>query len=257
MNAILTERSFTIGRALGRTGIALMRCWKAFLLVLVVIGLPELYAFAWIDAHFERGSPDSLLLASVGIAALDAIGAAWLTAAALHALSGRPVGPTTRAGRVQVWLILVPVYAVGNLAWNLGFDQETWPRFIIGIVAAIVIATALYVYSAVAVVEGHGLWTSLRRSLHLAAGNGWRIAMLVLLYLLAYIVVVTAAWNLFPLGLSTALGLDDSGIGTMSIAGLLNIVLNQSATVLSAASYLLLRNDKDGVPVEDVAPVFD
>jgi hypothetical protein len=255
MNAILSERSFTIGRALGRTGTALARCWKAFLLVLVVIGLPEVYAFAWIDENFARDSLESLVLASAGIACLDAIGSAWLTVAALRALSGRAVGPATGAGRVQVWLILVPVYAVGNFAWNIGFGQETWPGFVIGIIAAIVIATALWVYTAVAVVEGHGLWTSLRRCLHLAAGNGWRIGMLVLLYLLAYLVIVWVAWNLFPFGLNTDLVLD--GGGGLSIAALLNVALNQATTLLTTASYILLRNDKDGVPVEDVAPVFD
>jgi hypothetical protein len=196
-----------------------------------------------------------LFLASAGIALLDAMGSAWLTAAVLRGLSGRPVGPVSAAGGVQLWLVLLPAYAAGNFAWNTGLGQNGWPGFIIGVIAAIFIATATWVYTPVAVVEGRGFWTSLRRSLHLASGNGWRIAVLVLLYLLAYVVVISAVWSLFPFGLRTDFTLDYGGY--ISIASLLNIAVNQAMTVLAAASYILLRNDKDGVPVEDVAPVFD
>lgn len=255
MSAVLSGRYFTLARALGRSGIALKRCWLTFLLVTLVIGLPEVYVFAWIDEHFDRDSLESLVFASVGISLLDAIGSAWLTAAVLRGLSGRAIGPASRAGWVQVWLVLVPAYAVGNCAWNVGFGQHDYFSFAFGVIAAIMISVATWVYTSVAVVESHGFWTTLRRSLTLAADNGWRIAMLVLLYLAAYIVVVSIAWSLFPFGLRTDFVLDYAGY--ISVASLLNVMLNQMTTVMSAASYLLLRNDKDGVPVEDVAPVFD
>lgn len=257
MSAILAGRYFTIGRALGRTGFALRRVWLVFLLVTLLIGLPELYLYQLIDDRFQRDTWPSLLIGSFGVALLDAVGAGWLTAAVLAAESGQSLSPAPALRRaLPVWAALVPVIGVISVSWSVLFIQSSYWRGGVGLVAATLVAVALWVYVPVVVAERQGIAAGLRRDLSLVAGHGWRIAMLVVMYWVAYVVLVGIAWSVLPHGLNADFNVVDYA-GTLSLPGFLAALINQVSMVVAAVSYVLLRNDKDGVPVEEVAPVFD
>lgn len=257
MSAILAGRYFTINRVLSRSGVALSRVWPVFLLVTLLIGLPELYLIQLIDTQFERDTWSSLLIGSFGPALLDGVGIGWLTAAVLAAEAGQKPSPGSTLRRaLPAWAALVPVLGVSNFSWYALFIQSSIWRGGVGLVAVMLVAVALWVYMPVVVAERQGIAAGLRRGLFLVTGHFWRIVLLVVLYLVAYVGLSGISWGVLPYGLRADFTVVDYG-GSLSLAGLSSILVGQLGAVLAAVSYVLLRNDKDGVPVEEVAPVFD
>jgi hypothetical protein len=251
-----------------RSGAVLLRVLPVYLLVLVLIGIPELYVYAWSE---ERQPADYDVLISEGywqsflsklaidtfiVAIFDALAGSWLLAAALSALSGESAPFRVILVRgLRAWPRLAPMFAFTALVWSVAVWSTDLVSALVGLLAGMIVLIAFWVYGPVIVAERCGLWTGIRRALFLVSGNAWRIAVLVLIFAVIIGTALFAAQHFLPNGLSADLTWEVDG--PISAGDCLIQVIEGVLTVATAVCYVLLRNDKDGVPAEEIALVFD
>jgi hypothetical protein len=268
LTTALVGRHFTLGRVIVRSGAVLWRTVPILLFVLVATGLPQLYVYAWSNArdpgaYWDRAWETSwprflskLAIETANLAVFDALGSACILAAVLAALSGEAVSFRVILARtLRAWPIIAPITVLAALAWTVFYLQSGPITGGLGFVANLVMMTALWVYGPVVVAEQRGILDGIRRSLFLVSGNAWRIAVLVVLYVFTFFAMLYIAAYAFPAELMPEP--DQADGGAISIGSLANLMLSEAATAVTAVCYVLLRNDKDGVPVAEIAPVFD
>jgi hypothetical protein len=241
---------------LTRSGAALIRVLPMYLFVVVVTGVPEVYALAWIGERFERDDLAGIALQCLDLAVIDALSTGWLLAAVFSKLAGETVSFGTILSRgLRPWLKLAPYSFFFALIWAVDYAATSHAAGIVGFIAYIVIITALCLYAPVVLQERSGIWRGLRRSLFLVNGNVWRVGVLIVLYVVVDLMGAGLVQVFIPMGLTSDFAWEY--YGGLSLSAALNTMIGNAMTVVIAVSYLLLRNDKDGVPVEEIAPVFD
>jgi hypothetical protein len=268
LTAVPVGRHFTLGRVLMRSGAVFPRTIPVYLFVLAVTGVPSLYIYAWSselypEAYWDLAGADSwqaffakAAIDSLNIAVFDAIGSAWLLAAALGTLSGEALPFREILGRgLRAWPRLAPVMVLTSLAWVVLYVETDPIAGVVALVANIIIISAVWVYGPVIVAERRGIWDGLRRGLFLVSGNAWRSAILVVIYVVILFGAGFVADHFVPIGLSARFNWQYHA--TISVAGCVAFMINTSVTLVIGVCYVLLRNDKDGVPVAEIAPVFD
>jgi len=249
-----TWPGFGIGSMFGTTFSAIGRSLAPLLVFLLIL---DVLKFTIIVQLFERLGP-AHPWTSLGLVAMNTVTDAALSAGiaglGLTALEqGRADWrfAMTRAG--LVFPSLAPLTLLYALAARYGIPGA--PPFS-GAAIAMLLALVTWVYAAVLVREGGNPWSALRRNFALTSGRRLTIAGMILIVLVAT-VVVSIVLNLLLRPVMMSFGSD----GYLRAAVALQIAITDSVNgftyMLGAASYCLLKAEKDGPAEEAVAKVFE
>jgi len=276
--AYRVRESFRVGTALA-TGLGtLFRNFPAFLLLALVTYSPLIIYTGTRDA--AAMTPDDFTLASNvvtwGSLLLQMLLAGAVTYGVVEQMNGRraSIGKSVTAG-LRSFLPTLGLFVVTFVAFfgmimvagmlAFGLTKLSPVIGVLAIAAMIPVLIALYLGFYVAVpslvIERTGVFGAISRSFFLIRGNRWRLFGLLLLlgvitmialFVVAMVVGVvigaaggTGGGNQAPLKLM--LGVT---VGVQVLAGLIN-------ATIAAVTYVLLRNDKDGVGVGELSRVFD
>ncbi len=255
MTATTAETAqFDMGRVLQRTFQVTGRDFGPLFLIalvpigtMVVVGLIIGILLAATGFHPDQGGILAYIPQFI-VAGLVIVVLAVATAAfAQSALTYRTIGDLngaraslneafTVAGRV--WLPVVGVALLATVAFLAAF--------MLFIVPAIFLACVWTVIIPVQVIERRGVFQAFERSAELTRGSRWRILLLLLVVLVAYVVT-----RLLLVGLTAALGL----IGSFATL-LVSVVVTLIGAVLTTCIYYELRSIKEGVAPQALAQVF-
>ena len=246
---------FTVGGVLGATFGVLFRNLGGFVILAVLINLGIYLIEGAIGADTsEPGMPAAgadLLLNLVGYSFLSAL----VSFGTYRDLRGdrAPLGQVVSRG-FRVLLPVIGVSIVVTIAYLVGF-------FLL-IVPGIVAIVWLWVAVPAAVVERPGVFGAIRRSLELTKGERWRIFGLLVLFV-ASLLILMLVGGVYGMVVGMNPELTEAEMsaaidGPMEVAGtLFGVVLSLIASISVAVSYFLLRSQKEGVAVGDLAGVFD
>lgn len=213
-----------------------------FCVLALILMLPslvyELLVVADPSAGFSVGSLIALVIQMI----LGQLTTAAITYGSFQQLRGQPVGIGEALSRGLS--LILPVIGVGILA-----GLATGIGAILLIVPGIIVAVMLWVAIPVAVVERPGVVESLKRSADLTKGHRWQIFGIVLIVGIAAIV----AGVILQFVLLSAGGLTIFSIGSWVV----NAVFGALFATLAAVGYYLLRVEKEGVDIDQIAKVFD
>jgi len=246
---------FTVGAVFNATFAVLFRNLGGFVIFAVMINLG---IFLIDDA---LGANDPAQAGSAGFVSflLNLLGYAFLTAMVSYGTYRDLCGDRAGLGDIVLrgFSVLLPVLAVGVV---------TVAAYLLGLIALIVpgifAIVLLWVAVPAAAVEKPGVIGALRRSVELTRGERWRVFGILMVFVGAYLVffVMLGLWG-FSLGASGEMSeaeIDAVVTGPATVAGLLfGMVLSLVMSVSAAVSYFLLRSQKEGVAVGDLAGVFD
>ncbi len=159
---------------------------------------------------------------------------------------------------IVLFLLLVVVVAVccvplGVILGLAGSAAGSSIGFALGMLAALVpsaiVWTMFWLYTPAIVVEGKGIGSSLGRSRVLTKGRRWGVFGVIAIIIVANIVLDLI--NRFVVG--AVLGSVAQGIVSLV---LMILVQAYTATALTV-TYYLLRADKEGISIDEIAKVFD
>jgi len=251
---------FAVGRALSLTfGVLGRNLAPMGVLSLAVTAIQSIIEFA-----LAGGAPDG---ESHGTTFLNLFSYALITAPVTYAtfqdLRGTPVGlggmfakGYRSVGRVLSaafafgFVILVPILAM-FAGWAL-FDAQEGPLIVAGVLCGLVILyifVGWFVVVPVLVMEEIRFFAGFGRAFDLSKGRRWSILGLLLVYAIIIIAigaVMIAIIAAFPVPMVQQLALIPFG-AFYSVIG----------AILPAVVYYLLRAEKEGVGIDDIAKVFD
>lgn len=258
----MSTTRFGVGRTLSQSFAVLFRLFPLFLIVLVVTGVPEMYAGHWITERLGEpvlqlhGSGTiSLICGSLATGIFDGLTYGVLTFATVRILSGDParIQACIRRG-VAVWPQLAVVMGLQELCWQVSSETHHIVTQVVDLTANMLILIALWLYSATVAVEGRGLGDGIRRSLSLVSGNGLRILAILLIVVGMVVIPAVVIDEIAPDGFAIFSPAPD---GIITIANVLDRILTAFFAILAAVSFHQIRTEKEGAPVEDLALVFD
>jgi hypothetical protein len=265
------RRSFTVGAALGQGFATFFRNLPAFLLIGLVIHAP-LFAYG-LTRDAAMMSPDELRNSFV-IIFYGSLVVGWLVTAALtygvlEQMSGRraSIGRCLLVGlrtMLPAILLLVALVVAGFFfgfvaALTVGLLFAITP--VLGVIGLIVLAflllaaiMACYVAIPAMAIERNGVMDALGCSQDLTRGRRWQIFAV---WLVTAVIGFGASW-LIGRALASGDAVDVSWWRSFVLAHLGTQTLTSVlGGTLCATVYVLLRKDRDGTDVGELAKVFD
>jgi hypothetical protein len=246
---------FSVGAAMGQGFGIFFKNLPAFLLMAIVIYSP-LFAYAMTTNPIEMSMNDILwmgIILAVGGVLLQNLLTAAVTYGVVEQMAGRHAGIGKSLGvGLRRMLPTFGLFLVMSICIALGFVAL--------IIPGIIVACMLYVAVPALVIEQNGIGRAMSRSAYLTKGSRWSIfGMLILLNLLDRAfnwVVENVLVETVDVGGQSIV---DPSQWKLYIGGLVGVMLATGAlgATISAVSYVLLRNEKDGVGVGELAKVFE
>jgi hypothetical protein len=248
---------FSIGNVLATSFAVIRRNIVAFLLLAIVISIPYIVIKRMVGVdpqvyqeqinqqhtlYFARlGSSGSWIRMIVSIVTSSLVTAA-LVYGTFQDLRGQraAIGDLVRRG----FSSLVPVVFAALI-----FSILLLIGTILLVVPGMILATALWVYAPVIVVEKAGIGASFTRSRALTKGHRWAI-----LGLYVIVVVVVVATEILVV---SALHISMAALGYNWASVPIWIFTQVFIAVMSAVGYYYLRAEKEGISVSEIATVFD
>lgn len=243
-----TAEVFEMGRVLRRTFGAIGRNAAIFLgLAALLAGIPQLISSGWQaevgpinrgGAHAVTAAAVGTLLASLGVAILQVS----VTRATISDLNGE--NPDFAACIKSGVRLLLPMIGL-TIAATLGVGLASLALIVPGVILYVAWSVAVPVY----VQERIGVFNSLSRSRALTKGARWKIFALLLVW---WIVVVVL---LVPAGMLIAVAHAPPLIGAF-IQAIVSTFTTLVLTTMLAATYVELRDVKEGVPPQELETIF-
>lgn len=128
------------------------------------------------------------------------------------------------------------------------------------VVPGIVVYLTIWVYIPAIVVEGEGIANSFSRSSALTSGRRWHILGLTLIILVGGLIFGAVLGGL--IGLVVGLTVGSSGafattLATLAAQYVVRSLVSVFGAITTAVGYYLLRAEKEGVEIDEIAKVFD
>lgn len=246
---------FSAGEVLGKGFAIFFKNLPAFMLMALVIYAP-LLVYALTRDPYVMSTDDVTVYTGVttfGALLLQNLLTAAVTYGVVEQMAGRHAGiGKSMAVGLRRLLPTLGLFIVIVLCMALGLVAL--------IVGMFVVMCMLYVAVPANVIEQNGIGRALSRSAYLTKGYRWNI--LGLLFLLGIIngaagwVVETALVDHIEIGGASYV---DPSNWTMYVASNIGVMMASGAlaATMAAVAYVLLRNEKDGVGVGELAKVFD
>jgi len=257
---------FEIGRVLRRSVSTVRRRWLELLLLTVAfVWGPWPLVYALVHAFHSAWSqgPASFGLRA-GLNLVEAFGLAAITAVALRERGGSPTASLGRVLRALPALLPAWVASDYDIAWRFwaystGLFQkgrlsaDVLADFLLlvaglELLLAMAVAAGIGVFYPVVLAERRGPLEAMQRAWLLLRGARWKVVSLYLLYLAAYFVIT------LPSVLTTIARGPSGPVGW--ITGALADAAQSFWWVAVAASYIELREVKEGAPYDQIAEVF-
>lgn len=260
--------SFEVGRVVRRSASIVRGRWFELLVLTYVVGWGPLRIIAYTRPDgYRAGSHD---LAAFGLTAAVSIGAgliqnvalAMIMAASLRGHADSPGSSISKVLRALPALFPVWIALQLNTVWglwaswiNLAQALRSGARLVRFIAAesmleltlAVVATAAVGVLIPVVIEERRGLLWSTSRAFRLMQGARWKVIALLMLYILAVALLSIPA---------AVLRLSHAGTAAAWVTSLLSAAMGALWCVVVAASYLELRETKEGAPHDQTAETF-
>jgi hypothetical protein len=231
--------TWTMDQALSMTWQVVKANFVTFFAVVLVVDLPQLV----VELADVNQWVDLVVSTLTGILASVA-----LTVGTVQALGGKR--PPDLAGMLQ-WIFTAragPAVVLGVVQWlviALGFAAL--------IVPGLWVLTIWMVALPALIVERIGVGEALNRSTELTRGRRWRV--------LGTFIVAALAVGI-PVALFNALvgrvaGMSEDSVGDVVLTYITTSVIDVALTCLAVVFYRLLRGEKEGVTIEEIATTFD
>ena len=253
---------FRVGRVLGTAWTVYMKNFTPFSLVALVLLLPLLFFQLFVLANPSMGGDE---VAKFGVYAILSIVLTQLVTATVvygtiqelrqHSVSAgealtrglATALPVLGVAIVASTIVIATVAAV-LFAVTIATDSALF-SLLLAIIPGITLFVMFWLAVPVAVVEGPGVFASLKRSVFLTKGNRWRIlglfVVLWLIYFLISMVMEVAFMATGALGIYPYIGYVLAALFTVMFA------------VVSAVGYHDLRRLRDGVDIDGIGAAFD
>ena len=238
--------TFDIGRVLQRTFGAIGRNFPLFFgLSLVLAGGPSLVA------QFAEEADDLGVRVLVGLVGwlISVLTTLVLQAGLVHGtvadLNGRRT--TLSASLAVGGRTFLPVLGISILlvlGVFVGYALLVVPGVFLMVIWIVVVPAE--------VIERRGVFASFGRSRDLTRGHRWRVLGLLLIYFVLWVVIATVS-TAIQAGID---GPEGQGLAGLVVFPLLTALSAMVAAVGAAATYVELRQAKEGVGAEDLAAVF-
>jgi hypothetical protein len=234
--------------------------WRNFIWIVPVAVLPTVFlAPVFLNqaafAPRSRIDPDLAVEIMAGVLVYLLLGL-WaqttISHVAVEDLRGHKVriGASTRRGFARL-LPVIALLIVMSLGIALGFALL--------IIPGLILAFMWYIAVPICVVEGLGPIGSLTRSASLTKGHRWAVFGLWALTIVANLVILMVVGLIVTVA-SLVLGISTPGairIVSMSIQLLGQAISSGFSAVLLGAAYFALRQAREGIDTDRIAPVFD
>jgi hypothetical protein len=249
---------FGIGTALAAAFQAIGRGLVPFLVVLVGIGAALFGVMFWaVERLANQPAAGQSWIEWVPVASStigDALLNAFVTGLALSAIEdGRADWRRAIARVPMVILPMALVSAVYAMIARFGIPGLPLPA---AVPLTLAIGVFTWLYCSTLVREGGGPLSAMRRNLELSQGHRWRI--------LALLVMVAVSYAVLAFGGGAVLGVFYAmwqvpipALGPYAVDLAVMLLLNAFVYVTAAASYHMLRYEKDGPKQAELAGVFD
>jgi hypothetical protein len=247
-----TGAQFSIGRVISTSLAVFGRNLVPFLVLAFIIGIPYLVvtfmAASSLDlavieqtGQLPPGFWGMILVSSIIFMLTYSLTQATIIYGTVQDLRGQraPLGDCIARGFSSMGRVLIAAL-LASIAIGIGM--------MLLVVPGLFLLLIWWVLTPVLVVENAGIGQAFSRSRELTRGHRWKI--------LAILLIVGVAQWLVGL----VLGLAGAALGTMAAQVLNAVVLlffSAFACVLAAVGYYLLRAEKEGIVIDDLARVFD
>jgi hypothetical protein len=246
---------FSVGKVLGESFKIFFKNLPAFLLMAVLIYSP-LFIYAMTTNPLDMTLNEILwmgIILVVGGLVLQNLLTAAVTYGVVEQMAGRhaSVGKSMAVG-LRRMLPTFGLFIVMMICIGLGFIALIIPGFIV--------MCMLYVAVPALVIEQNGIGRALSRSAHLTKGYRWSMFALVILMI---IINKGASWTVEHVVVNSVeidgQTIVDPSQWKLYIGSIVGVMLGTGAlgATISAVAYVLLRNEKDGVGVGELAKVFE
>ena len=155
--------------------------------------------------------------------------------------------------------VVPPVFLISILL-GLGLGVG----FLLLVVPGLILLTVWWVAIPAAVVERPGIFASFSRSAELTKGRRWGIfAIVVLVFVASFAAEALLASAFLPGGVGTLFGVDVPFFTVEELTPYLigswvvGVIIAAFQAVLAGVSYTLLRTEKEGTDINQIAAVFD
>lgn len=253
---------FTLANVLGISTGVLMRNLGGFVILAILIQLGIYFINGALGVNGMGGSADpETRPPGVGFigTAINLLGYSFLSAMVSYGTFRDLRGDRVGVGEVVThgFRVLPPVVGVA-IATVIIYVLGLFAFFVPALIAVVF----LWVAVPAAVIERKGVIASLMRSVELTKGARWSIFGMLLLFGLAFAVVIVAVGGGAVItgveGTMSEEEIEAAAGGPAQIAVLLfGMVLSLITSVAAAVSYFLLRSEKEGTALGDVGSVFD
>lgn len=240
--ATTSSFSLSVGKLLGKSFDIYLRNLPAFCLLSVMVLAP------WIVLHIVANQgPSSPGLEAVGSILQSVLGMV-LTGAVTYGVVQHMRDQKVGTGQLiavgmQSFLRVLVTGIVTGLIIGIGMLLLVVP----GLIAMVI----LYVAIPVAVIESKGVGDAMRRSAELTRGSRWQIFFAALLVGLVYVGAVLIGTFLM------ATTVDDTARLPTWFELAIAILLTPFSACMGAACYVMLREGKENVDVQQIAAIFD
>jgi hypothetical protein len=246
---------FSVGEVLGTSFSIFFRNLPAFLLMAVLIYSP-LFVYAMTTNPLDMTMNEivwmGIILALGGLVLQNLLTAA-VTYGVVEQMAGRHAGVgKSMAVGLRCMLPTFGLFIVMMICIALGFLALFIP--------GLIVMCMLYVAVPALVIEQNGIGRALSRSAHLTKGYRWSMFALVILMI---IINQGASWVVENVVVDSVKidgqTIVDPSQWKLYIGSVVGVMLGTGAlgATLASVAYVLLRNEKDGVGVGELAKVFE